>query len=112
MPNFIMEEIRAYIKTLYKPTKNLRLFPHATNTWLQSQMKRTCEKYNLEKIRVHDLRHSHASMLINNGVDVYVVSNRLGHKNIMTTVNVYAHLYENRSTEAVDVINELYNSII
>lgn len=107
MPKFIMDEIREFINTLYNPPKNFRLFQHSTNTWLQSQMKRTCEKYELNRIRIHDLRHSHASLLINNGVDIFVVSKRLGHKNITTTAKVYAHLYEDRSSEAVDLLNEL-----
>lgn len=107
MPKIIMNEIRDYISTFYKPTPALRLFQHSTNTWLQSQMKRTCAKHHLKRIRVHDLRHSHASMLINNGVDVYIVSKRLGHKNILTTINVYSHLYEERETEVLEVLDSL-----
>ena len=107
MPKIIMNEIRDYISTFYKPTPALRLFQHSTNTWLQSQMRRTCAKHHLKRIRVHDLRHSHASMLINNGVDVYIVSKRLGHKNILTTINVYSHLYEERETEVLEVLDSL-----
>ena len=70
-------------------------------------MRRTCAKHHLKRIRVHDLRHSHASMLINNGVDVYIVSKRLGHKNILTTINVYSHLYEERETEVLEVLDSL-----
>lgn len=47
----------------------------------------------LPPIRVHDLRHSHASMLINMGFPPIVIRDRLGHKNIQTTLNIYAHLY-------------------
>lgn len=111
IPKFIMEEIRDYISTFFKPTPTLRLFQHSTNTWLQSQMKRTCIKHNLKHIRVHDLRHSHASMLINNGVDVYIVSKRLGHKNILTTINVYAHLYEERESEVLEVLDSLIDNV-
>ena len=46
-------------------------------------------------------------MLINNGVDVYIVSKRLGHKNILTTINVYSHLYEERETEVLEVLDSL-----
>lgn len=74
-------------------------------------MKRTCIKHNLKHLRVHDLRHSHASMLINNGVDVYIVSKRLGHKNILTTINVYAHLYEERESEVLEVLDSLIDSV-
>ncbi|WP_278973242.1 site-specific integrase [Peptostreptococcus anaerobius] len=109
MPDKIMDDIRAYISTLYKPGKKDRLFSKTTNTWLSRQLKVTCEKYNLHKIRVHDLRHSHATLLINNGIDVLIISHRLGHSNPTTTLNTYSHLYKNRSTEAVDLLNKLAN---
>ena len=88
MPKLIKNKIKDFIKTIYKPTPKLRLFQHSTNTWLQGQMKRTFTKCNLRYIRVPDLRYSHASILINNDVDIYIVSKILGHKNILTTINV------------------------
>ena len=100
-------DIDEYIKTIYKPRKNDRLFNKTTNSWLQSQLKRTCKRYGFHHIRIHDLRHSHASMLINNGVDVLIISERLGHINPTTTLNTYSHLYKNRSSEAVDFLDQL-----
>lgn len=58
-------------------------------------------------LRLHDLRHSHASFLINNGVDVLLISKRLGHSNTAMTLNVYSHLYPNKENEAINIINEL-----
>lgn len=100
-------DIDEYIKTIYRPRKNDRLFNKTTNSWLQSQLKRTCKRYGFHHIRIHDLRHSHASMLINNGVDVLIISERLGHINPTTTLNTYSHLYKNRSSEAVDFLDQL-----
>ena len=47
---------------------------------------------DLKKIRIHDLRHSHASLLINQGEDYLVVKERLGHASITTTIDTYSHL--------------------
>ena len=58
-------------------------------------------------LRVHDLRHSHASFLINNGVDILLISKRLGHSNTAMTLNVYSHLYPDRENEAINLINKL-----
>ncbi|ERT36391.1 MULTISPECIES: tyrosine-type recombinase/integrase [Fusobacterium] len=58
-------------------------------------------------LRVHDLRHSHASFLINNGVDILLISKRLGHSNTAMTLNVYSHLYPDRESEAIKLINKL-----
>lgn len=50
-------------------------------------------------IRIHDLRHSHASYLINNNVPILAISRRLGHASPAITLNVYSHLYERTETE-------------
>ena len=64
-------------------------------------------KVTSKDLRLHDLRHSHASFLINNGVDVLLISKRLGHSNTAMTLNVYSHLYSNKENEAINIINKL-----
>ncbi|MEG0250228.1 MAG: site-specific integrase [Peptostreptococcus sp.] len=107
IPSWLYKEIMSYIDTLYKPNKKMQLFSHPTNTWLQTNLMKICKDNNLKHIRVHDLRHSHATMLINNGIDIMIVSKRLGHKNISTTINTYAHLYETRHQEVIDFLEKL-----
>lgn len=51
-----------------------------------------CEKAGVKKIRLHDLRHSCASLLISKGVSIVAVSRQLGHSNIEQTLNTYSHL--------------------
>ncbi|EGQ0325960.1 tyrosine-type recombinase/integrase, partial [Staphylococcus pseudintermedius] len=63
----------------------------------------------LPKIRVHDLRHSNASLLINNGLPLYSISKHLGHNNIQTTANVYGHLYPSSEKEIANTLNKLTN---
>ena len=60
-----------------------------------------------KSLRIHDLRHSHASFLINNGVDILLISKRLGHSNTAMTLNVYSHLYPDKESEAIELINKL-----
>ena len=60
-----------------------------------------------KSLRIHDLRHSHASFLINNGVDVLLISKRLGHTNTTMTLNTYSHLYPDKEGEAIDLINKI-----
>ncbi|MEK4508974.1 tyrosine-type recombinase/integrase [Paenibacillus sp. FSL K6-2524] len=49
------------------------------------------QKNNLRYIRFHDLRHTSATLLINQGVHTKIISERLGHDNITTTMNIYGH---------------------
>lgn len=64
-------------------------------------------KYNLPKIRMHDLRHSHATMLINNDINIHVIAERLGHASIHTTEEVYAHLYDEKKKQVVELLESL-----
>ncbi len=52
------------------------------------------EKSGVKRIRLHDLRHSHASMLVDMGVaHLLEIAERLGHEKVETTLNLYSHLY-------------------
>lgn len=61
------------------------------------------EKAGVKKIRVHDLRHSHASYLVNQGCDLIAIKERLGHANIDETINTYSHLYPSKQMEIVNL---------
>lgn len=72
---------------------------------ITAQFKRAIEKSGVKPIRIHDLRHSHASWLINNGVNIVAVSRRLGHKDVSTTLNTYTHLLESTDNDMMNKIN-------
>ncbi len=59
----------------------------------------------VKHIRVHDLRHSHASLLINKGQNILIVSKRLGHSDITQTLNTYSHLMPNTQKEIIEALN-------
>lgn len=66
-------------------------------------MKRICKQANVLLIRFHDIRHTHASILISKGIDLVKVSNRLGHSNAKITLEYYAHLLPNDDNEVADI---------
>lgn len=67
-------------------------------------------KYGLRKIRFHDLRHTFASILINRDVPLLNVSTFLGHSDLSTTANIYAHLDKSKKQESADIISNIFNN--
>ena len=66
-----------------------------------------CKKANVKVIRIHDFRHSHASLLLSQGVSVVAVSKRLGHSNIEQTLNTYAHAMPQEEDLLVSILDNL-----
>lgn len=95
IPKFLYDEAMAYYNALYEPDPGERLF-YFTKSYLLSEIKRVAKLAELEPIRVHDLRHSHASLLIEMGFNILMVSQRLGHEKVETTWRTYAHLYPDK----------------
>lgn len=60
------------------------------------------------RIRVHDFRHSHASLLCNAGINIQEVARRLGHADVQMTWNTYSHLYPQEEERALAVLNEIH----
>ena len=81
-------------------------FPVASNT-ITSRKNRNCKLADVPQIRIHDFRHSCASLLVNNGANITLVAKYLGHSKIEETLNTYTHLFKNTMTKIVDLINEL-----
>lgn len=67
---------------------NALYYPQAPNDWLYNIL----EKYELPKITLHGFRHTHASLLFESGASIKEVQERLGHKDVKTTMNIYAHV--------------------
>ena len=85
---------------------NERLFP-ITKSFLSHEMERGCKKTGVKRIRIHDIRHSHASLLINQGCDALILADRLGHEKISTTLNTYSHLFPHKQQELVSNLEQL-----
>ena len=95
IPQFLYNEAMDYYNSLYEPNPKERLF-YFTKSYLLNDIKRVSALAGLEPIRVHDLRHSHASLLIEMGFNILMVSQRLGHEKVETTWRTYAHLYPDK----------------
>lgn len=104
--DYLADILKDYKEHIYKPHLNDRLF-NFTKSYLQHEIRRISSKAGLERIRVHDLRHSHASLLIEMGFSPLLIAERLGHENIETTLNTYSHLYPNKQVELADKLQEL-----
>lgn len=90
----VINEISEYKKLFYNPANNDRIF-NCTKYKFEYSIKNICKKFNLNKIRIHDLRHSHASLLLNEGINIVALSRRLGHEKVSTTLNTYSHILPN-----------------
>lgn len=87
-----------------------RVFEAATLPTLRSHCRTNCIKAGVPVIRVHDLRHSHASFLIDKGISPLLIAERLGHENVNITLRVYSHLYQSKREELTDILNNRYDS--
>lgn len=103
VPDFVMNEVKDYIASIYDLGETDRVFPF-TKSYINNAMERACKKSGVKKIRIHDIRHSHASYLINLGCAPLLISERLGHEKIQTTLSTYSHLYPNKHQEVVDMM--------
>lgn len=75
--------------------------------YVRRQIRRHAQLANVKTIRVHDLRHSHVAMLIDKGFNILMVSRRIGHKDVATTLSVYGHLYPNADQQITDELKNI-----
>lgn len=103
MPDFLVEEIKEYLSKLYGLQKNDRVFT-ITKNYLHREMTRGADEAGVKRIRIHDLRHSHISLLIEMGYSAVAIADRVGHESINITYN-YAHLFPSTQTDMADKLN-------
>ena len=106
IPDFLCQELSDYIQSRYMLDADERLFP-VTKSYLSHEMIRGCKKTGVKKIRIHDIRHSHASLLINQGCDALMLADRLGHEKVSTTLNTYSHLFPHKQQDLVHSLESL-----
>lgn len=108
------------LKNLYETTKNCHSF---NNNWyvfgddepisssaILYRKRKNSVLAGLKEIRLHDFRHSCASLLINKGASINMVSKFLGHSKIEEALNTYTHLYSNALSDITNLIDEMNES--
>lgn len=105
IPDFLCEDLKDYTQTIYGLEGNQRIFP-ASKSALYRAMKRGAAKANVPVIRIHDLRHSHVSLLINLGYSATAIAKRVGHSSVYITFH-YAHLFPSIQQQMAQQLNNL-----
>ena len=103
MPKFLCEEMQEYIGMLYEIGEDERLF-QITKSYLHHEMDRGAKAAGVKRIRIHDLRHSAISLLIEMGFSALAIAERVGHESIDITYR-YAHLFPTKQTEMADKLD-------
>jgi integrase len=114
--SILQEERRRVMETRAlagaKWVDNGLVFPSEVGTPLEERnvlrrFQRICEANELPKLRFYDLRHTHASLLIHEGVHPKKISERLGHSSIKLTMDTYGHLFEGSDHDSADKMDKL-----
>ena len=104
MPQFLTEEIQDYIKMLYGIGPDDRMFT-VTKSYLHREMDRGAKEAGVPRIRIHDLRHTFATLSLESGMDVKTLSAMLGHVSAATTLDIYTHVTGDMQSEAAAKID-------
>lgn len=106
----LIESINKYIENFPECKNKQFLFggdkPLDDHT-IYRRLESHCEQAQVKRIRLHDFRHSHASLLIENGANIVLIAKRLGHTSTEQTLNTYAHLFPNAEKELVDKLEKI-----
>ena len=103
MPEFLCEEMLDYFQMYYSLASDQRIFPFS-KSYLKHEMERGCKETGVPIIRIHDLRHSHVSLLIHMGFTALAIGNRVGHEAEKITYR-YAHLFPTVQTEMANKLD-------
>ena len=103
MPNAIMQMVQAYINSLSEVKRPLF---QITNSSLSRMLQVYTKLAGIKLIRIHDLRHSHASLLIYGGIPIPAISKRLGHKSPKITLEIYSHMYKESSDQIISTLEK------
>lgn len=106
----IINEYKDILKKNVGYNENMRLcggISVITDTNLENHNIKYAELAGVPHIKIHDFRHSHASLLCNAGINIQEVARRLGHADVSMTWNTYAHLYPQEEEKALEILNNI-----
>ena len=105
MPDFLCTEMQEFFGMQYGLKKKDRIF-NITKSYLHWEMERGAKAAGVKRIRIHDLRHSHISLLIDMGFSAVAIADRVGHESIEITYR-YAHLFPSKQKEMASKLDDL-----
>ena len=97
MPDFLCTEMQEFFDMQYGLKRKDRIF-NITKSYLHHEMDKGSKAAGVKRIRIHDLRHSHISLLIDMGFSAVAIADRVGHESIEITYR-YAHLFPSKPKE-------------
>lgn len=106
IPDFLCEELEQYLGMLYGYQPTDRIF-QISKSYLHHEMDRGAAASGVKRIRIHDLRHSHVSLLINMGFTAVAIGNRVGHESADITYR-YAHMFPSEQKQMATMLNEAF----
>lgn len=106
LPKQAIEQLEAYKACCYTNEPLESVFEWE-KCFIEKGLQEGCKLSGVKRIRVHDLRHSHASLLIEKGFSPLLIAERLGHEKVETTLNTYSHLYPSKEGEMIEHLNNL-----
>ena len=106
LPEVLKTVLRNYMDKCYDLQPDDRLFPFSKN-FLYREMQYGIKASGVKYIRVHDIRHSHASLLVEMGFSPLLIAERLGHERVQTTMETYSHLDPNKQVEVANQLDKL-----
>lgn len=92
----------------YAPAYLSRNYRRTLKEYTDNEGKNLLQRFNLPYIRFHDLRHTHATLLLKQGVNPKIVAERLGHATVVMTLDTYSHVLPDMQEEAVEKLNQLF----
>ena len=106
IPDFLCGELEQYLGMLYGYMPTDRIF-QISKSYLHHEMDRGAKAAGVKRIRIHDIRHSSVSLLINMGFTAVAIGNRVGHESADITYR-YAHMFPSEQKEMATMLNEAF----
>lgn len=106
IPDFLCRQLQEYLEMECVQQGGDRIFP-ISKAYLHHEMERGAKAAGVKRIRIHDLRHSHVSMLINMGFTAVAIGNRVGHESTGITYR-YAHMFPSEQKQMAFMLNNAF----
>ena len=107
IPPFLCDIIRDFESRIYGMKNDDMIFCYGRSTYAP-RLDKHAKLAGIPRIRVHDLRHSHASLLIDLGFSATLVAERLGHENVSTTLDIYSHLFPSKQSQVAEKLQKMH----